>query len=69
MTGTSPVEVIFGEELGWPGFRPIGVVGSRFELQGRHGALGVIGPTRLPYSRIIPVIRYFRDLVEEAGGR
>ena len=64
MTGTSPVEVIFGEELGWPGFNPIGVVGTRFELLGRNCALGVIGPVRLPYPRVIPVMRYFRDVFE-----
>lgn len=64
MTGTSPVEVIFGEELGWPGFSPIGVVGTRFELLGKNCALGVIGPVRLPYPRLIPVMRYFRDIFE-----
>lgn len=64
MTGTSPVEIIFGEELGWPGFQPIGVVGTRFQLSGRCGALGVIGPTRLAYPRIIPIVRYFRDVIE-----
>lgn len=68
MTGLSPVEVIFGEELGWPGFSPIGVVGAHFNLAGKHGALGIIGPTRLPYYRIIPVVRYFRDMIEEALG-
>lgn len=65
MTGTSPVEVIFGEELGWPGFNPIGVVGTRFDLLGKKCALAVIGPVRLPYSRLIPVMRYFRDIFEE----
>jgi transcriptional regulator of heat shock response len=64
MTGASPVEVIFGEELGWPGFSPIGVVGTRFNLLGKNCALGVIGPARLPYSRVIPVIRYFRGIFE-----
>ncbi len=64
MTGESPVEVIFGEELGWPGFSPLGVVGTRFELMGRNCALGVIGPLRLPYPRVIPVMRYFRDIFE-----
>ncbi len=64
MTGLSPVEVIFGEELGWPGFGPIGVVGTRFELMGKKCALGVIGPVRLPYPRVIPVMRYFRDVFE-----
>lgn len=65
MTGLSPVEVIFGEELGWPGFNLVGIVGTRFDLAGRHGALGVIGPSRLPYYRVIPIVRYFRDLLEE----
>jgi heat-inducible transcriptional repressor len=64
MTGTSPVEVIFGEDLGWPGFNPIGVVGTRFQLLGRSCALGVIGPVRLPYQRVIPVMRYFRDVFD-----
>jgi len=64
MTGNSPVEVIFGEELGWPGFNPIGVVGTRFELLGRNCALGVIGPVRLPYPRVIPIMRYFRGIFE-----
>ena len=67
MTGETPVEVIFGEELGWPGFNPVGVVGSRFEVGGRRGALAIIGPTHLEYYRVIPIIRYFRDLVEEFG--
>jgi len=65
MTGASPIEVIFGEELGWPGFRPVGVVASQFDIRGKRGALAVIGPTRLPYSRVIPAVRYFRDLIEE----
>lgn len=64
MTGASPVEVIFGEELGWPGFRPVCVVGTRFMVGDNHGALGIIGPARLPYSRVIPVLRYYRDLIE-----
>lgn len=69
MTGLTPVEVIFGEELGWPGFYPVGVVGTRFSVKGKHGALGVIGPTRVAYSRVIPVVRYFRDLIEDVGQR
>ncbi len=64
MTGISPIEVIFGEELGWPGFGTIGVVGTQFDLLGKHCALGVIGPVRLPYQRVIPVMRYFRDVFE-----
>lgn len=65
--GDSPIEIIFGEELGWEGFSPIGVVATRFKLKDREGALGVIGPTRLSYSTVIPVLRYFGSLIEEIG--
>lgn len=65
MTGATSVEVIFGEELGWPDLYPIGVVGTQFDILGKRGALGVIGPARLPYSRIIPVVRYFKGIIEE----
>lgn len=65
MTGLTPVEVLFGEELGWPALTSVGVVGTRINVGGRHGALAVIGPARLPYSRVIPVVRYFKDLIEQ----
>ncbi|OGM05605.1 hypothetical protein A2125_01515 [Candidatus Woesebacteria bacterium GWB1_43_5] len=67
MTGLSPVEVVFGEDLGWSGFFPIGVVGTRFLIRGKKGALGIIGPARLHYQEIIPTIRYFRSLFEGLG--
>jgi len=65
LLGVSPVEVLFGEELGWPELTPIGLVASRFKIKDTEGALGVIGPARLSYPTIIPVLRYFRELLEE----
>ena len=67
MTGTSPVEVLFGEDLGWPELSPVGVVGTRFRVGNRQGALGVIGPARLHYPRIIPLIRYFGGLIQDVA--
>jgi len=61
----SAIEVLFGEELGWPGLKPIGVVATHFNIQGKHGALGVIGPARLSYPRVIPILRYFGNLMQE----
>lgn len=69
MTGASTVEVIFGEDLGWPGFSPIGIIGTRFSVRGREGALGVVGPFRLHYPQIFPVVRYFKNLIEEVYGK
>ncbi|MFC1649411.1 hypothetical protein ACFL2C_01685 [Patescibacteria group bacterium] len=67
--GSTPVEVIFGEELGWTGFRPISIVATNFEVNGKKAALGVVGPTRASYPTIIPVMRYFSQLMGEIAGR
>jgi len=69
MTGTSPVEVLFGEEMGWPEIAPTSIVATRFKVKGKDGALGVIGPARLSYATIIPVMRYFKNLIEEVAGQ
>jgi heat-inducible transcriptional repressor len=64
----SPVEVFFGEEMGWPELSPVGVVASHFNVRGKPAALGVIGPMRLSYPTVIPVIRYFGNLIQEVAG-
>jgi heat-inducible transcriptional repressor len=64
-TGGSPIEVLFGEDLGWEFFEPIGMVASRFRLGERQGAIGVVGPFRLNYPRVIPTVRYFGNLIQE----
>lgn len=64
-TGASPIEVLFGEELGWEFLEPIGMVASRFKLGDREGAIGVVGPFRLNYPRVIPTVRYFGSLIQQ----
>lgn len=67
-TTGSLVDVLFGEELGWPELAPVGIVATHFSARGKNGALGVIGPVRLSYPTIIPTLRYFRNLIEEVAG-
>jgi transcriptional regulator of heat shock response len=65
MTGVSQVEVLFGSELSWaPLLGDMGVVATKFDLKGKHGAIGVIGPFRTTPS-MIPSVRYFKSLIEE----
>lgn len=64
MDGSTPVEVVFGEDLGWPGFGSIGVVGTRVSVNGHTGCIAVIGPARQAYSVVIPTVRYFKTLFE-----
>lgn len=65
LTGLSPIEILFGEELGWQYFELVGIVASRFHAKGHDFALGVIGPFRLNYAQVIPSVRYFGDLVHQ----
>lgn len=69
LTGITPIEVLFGEELHWPYFEPIGIVATRFSAGGHQGALGIIGPFRLNYPSVIPTLKYFRNLIEEVVGK
>jgi heat-inducible transcriptional repressor len=66
---TSPLDVLFGEEIGWEELMPAGIVSTHFTIHGKPGALGVIGPARADYSTVIPILRYFGNLVEEVGNQ
>jgi heat-inducible transcriptional repressor len=64
--GEGPVHLLFGEDTGMELMEPCGMVFTRFEAgPGKSGSLGIIGPCRLSYPRVIPVVRHFGALVEE----
>lgn len=65
----SPLEVLFGEELGWPELATSGIVSTHFMVRGKPGALGVIGPARANYGTVIPILRYFGNLIEEIANK
>jgi heat-inducible transcriptional repressor len=64
---TSSLDVLFGEELGWEELMPASIVSTHFNIKGQPGALGVIGPARADYSTVIPILRYFGNLIEEVA--
>lgn len=64
---TSPLEVLFGEEIGWPELATAGIIATHFNVRGKPGALGVIGPARSNYGTVIPILRYFGNLIEEVA--
>ncbi len=65
----SPLEVLFGEEIGWPELAPAGIIATHFNVKGKPGALGVIGPARSDYGTVIPILRYFGNLIEEVANQ
>jgi len=64
--GEGPIHLLLGEELGYKYLEPCGMVFTQFQVDDkRSGFLGVIGPDRLNYPTIIPLVRYFGGLIEE----
>jgi len=62
--GEDPIHIVFGADLGWPYFEPIGMAFTDFSAGGnRRGTMAVIGPCRLNFPYVIPTLRYFSQLI------
>lgn len=53
----SNISIVIGNENNVEGARECSIVTATYKLSGRPiGTIGVIGPTRIPYSKVIPVL-------------
>jgi heat-inducible transcriptional repressor len=60
------VQVIIGGENEFEDMKDVSLVVSRYGAEGQaSGLLGVVGPTRMQYSRAIAVVRYMTGLMNE----
>lgn len=60
--------VLMGDDFSQELLRPYGLVFSRFHTKKNHtGSVGVVGPLRLKYEAIVPVVRYFGGLIEDVA--
>jgi heat-inducible transcriptional repressor len=60
------VHILLGEDLGNKLQGPYGFVFTRYHTpMHMTGEIGVFGPTRLNYTSVIPVVRYFGELIKE----
>jgi len=62
-----PIHILLGDELGMDLFEPCGFIYTDYKAGPRSGAIGVVGPARVRYSRVIPIVRYFGQLIGEIG--
>lgn len=64
------VRLFIGEESGFTALDGCSVVTASYGAQGRvMGAVGVIGPTRMAYERVIPVVQATAGLLSDALNR
>lgn len=66
--GEGPVHYLLGDELGFDYLEPCGMVFTRFQGGGRTGSIGVIGPSRLNYARVVPTVKHYGHLLDELLG-
>jgi len=60
------VQVIIGGEDNWNELKNCSVILARYGTdRGSMGAVGVIGPTRMSYSRGVSAVRFVSDLISE----
>ena len=60
------VQVVIGGEGRWRELSSCSIVLARYGVDGfATGALGVLGPTRMPYGRAISTVRYVADLMSD----
>lgn len=65
---TDECSVFLEDDFEEEALKPYGFVFSKFETRAHHGgSIGIIGPTRMQYEFVIPVVRYFGNLVGEVG--
>lgn len=61
------VRIFIGEETGMTSLEGVSLVSAPYTVGGQVlGVLGVIGPTRMAYERVIPVVQATADLLSAA---
>ena len=63
-TSSGPLRVIIGRETPFEELKNSSLIIARYTISGgRGGALGIIGPTRIDYAKLIPNVEYLTKLV------
>lgn len=58
------VQIIIGGEGRWEEFSEVGIVLARYGVEDEvTGAMGVLGPLRMPYSRTVSIVQYMSRLM------
>ena len=66
--GEEPVHLVLGEDLGNQYLEHVSFVFTDFQVGTNRYNLGVVGPARLDYAYVIPMMKYFRGLIIELIG-
>ena len=66
-TSADGVEIFIGSESGYSVLSDCSIIGAPYQVQGEIiGVLGVVGPTRIAYEKVIPVVDITAKLLTSA---
>ena len=57
------MQVIIAGQGRWHAFRNYSLVLAGYGAEEAQGAIGVLGPLRMPYERTVSAVRYVADLM------
>jgi len=61
------LRILIGSEAAVPDFQDLAVIAARYRWRDRElGALGVMGPTRMEYAKLISIVSYIARSLSEA---
>ncbi len=66
--GEDGMSYIMGDDIEYEKLKDCAFVVAKYEIGKRSGYISVFGPSRMKYQKIIPAVRYTKNLVEELGG-
>ena len=61
------ISILIGREIGLANTEPVSVISAKCMIAGRDCYIGVVGPARFEYEKVIPTVRYISHLLEEVG--
>ncbi len=57
------VHLLLGEDFGIQHLEPCGFIYQTYQCGPHKGVLGIVGPARLHYTQVVPMVDYFADLL------
>jgi heat-inducible transcriptional repressor len=57
------IHLLIGEDLGMEHLEPCGFIYQRYQAGPHQGVVGIVGPARIRYQHVVPLVDYFADLI------
>lgn len=60
-----PIHILLGDDFDNKYLEPVGIVFSDFAVGDIQGSIGVVGPSRLPFYYVIPLVRHLSLTIQD----